>query len=177
MISDEDIIKGCLLKDVHSQEYFYRRFAGKMFGVCLRYAANHMDAEDILQEGFIRAFSNLHRFRFEGGLDGWVRKIMVHTALNFYKKQLKILKTETDIEKISEHATLDEDVLSKLSKEDLIMIIQHLPIGYRTVFNLYGIEGYTHKEIGMMLGISENTSKSQLFRARKAIQQALKSID
>jgi len=172
MIDDEDIVKGCLQKDIQSQEAFYHRFAGKMFGVCLRFSSNKLDAEDLLQEGFIRAFGNLHRFRFEGSLEGWIKKIMIHTALNVYKKQLKFPK-EVEIYEVMEHATFSEDALSRLSREDLLRIIHCLPVGYRTVFNLFVIEGYTHKEIGLMLGISENTSKSQLFRAKQAIQKEI----
>jgi len=175
MISDEDMVKGCLHRDIRSQEVFYRRFAGKMYGVCLRYASNKMDAEDILQEGFIRAFGNLHRFRFEGSLEGWVRKIMIHTALNYYKKHLKFLQ-EVEIKEAMGNTTLYEEALSKLMTNDLIMIIQSLAPGYRTVFNLHVIEGYTHVEIGLMLGISDNTSKSQLFRAKRAIQKELDKI-
>jgi RNA polymerase sigma factor (sigma-70 family) len=176
MTADEDIIKGCLHKDVKSQESFYHCFAGKMYGICLRYASNAMDAEDILQEGFIRAFSNLHHFRFEGSIEGWVRKIMVNTAINFYKKEIKLQNSKVDLKNADGYATLCEDALSKLSKEDLLMIIHRLPVGCRTVFNLYVIEGYTHKEIGLMLGISDNTSKSQLFRAKRAIRKELLNL-
>ncbi len=173
MISDQDLIRGCLQHDVHAQEVFYRRFAGKMFGVCLRFASDYMEAEDILQEGFIRAFNNLYQFRFEGSLEGWLRRIIVNTAINFVKKQIRHQRMEVNIELASDCATITEDVLSKLSVEELLMMIQRLPVGYRTVFNLYVIEGYNHKEIGLKLGISENTSKSQLFRAKQSIQKEL----
>ena len=168
MNSEREIVELCLKNDVRAQELFYRRYAGKMFGVCLRYAGNPMEAEDILQEGFIRTFLNLHHFRFEGSLEGWVRRTMVNTAINHYKKQLKFQK-EVELHEAVTFATNQEDALSKLSTEELLGIIQELPPGYRTVFNLYVMEGYTHREIGESLGISENTSKSQFSRARNAI--------
>lgn len=175
MSSDKEIIEQCLRNDVKAQELFYRRFAGKMFGVCLRYAGNPMEAEDILQEGFIRAFKNLHHFRFEGSLEGWVRRTMVNTAINHYKKQLKFQK-QVELNEAITFATNQDDGLSKLSMDELLKIIHELPVGYRTVFNLYAIEGYTHREIGVLLGISENTSKSQFSRARNAIQQVLEKM-
>jgi len=176
MNSEREMIELCLKNDVRAQELFYRQYAGKMFGVCLRYAGNPMEAEDILQEGFIRTFLNLHHFRFEGSLEGWIRRTMVNTAINHYKKQLKFQK-EVEIREAVTFATNQEDVLSKLSTEELLGIIRELPTGYRTVFNLYVMEGYTHKEIGDLLGISENTSKSQFSRARNAIMNNLLKIN
>jgi len=175
MISEKEIVSLCLKNDVRAQEFFYRRFAGKMFGVCLRYAGSIMEAEDILQEGFIRVFKNLHHFRFEGSLEGWVRRTMVNSAINYYKKQLRF-KNEIGLNEAITFATNMDDGLSKLALDELLNIIHDLPVGYRTVFNLYAIEGYTHKEIGALLGISENTSKSQFSRARNAIQMALGKI-
>jgi RNA polymerase sigma factor (sigma-70 family) len=172
MHNEKEIIDQCLKNDIRAQEHFYHRFAGIMFGVCLRYSGSQMEAEDILQEGFIRVFRNLHHFRFEGSLEGWVRRTMVNTAINYYKKQLKFQK-EVELTGGISLATKKDDVLSTLSMEELLKIIQELPVGYRTVFNLYAIEGYNHREIGVMLGISENTSKSQFFRARLSIQQVL----
>jgi len=175
MSSEKEIIERCLKNDIRAQEFFYRLFAGKMFGVCLRYAGNPMEAEDILQEGFIRAFKNLHHFRFEGSLEGWVRHTMVNTAINHYKKQLKFQK-EVVINEAMAFATNQDDGLSQLSVGELLKIIHELPLGYRSVFNLYVIEGYNHREIGIILGISENTSKSQFFRARNAIQRGMEKI-
>ncbi|MEI6455483.1 MAG: RNA polymerase sigma factor [bacterium] len=175
MNTEREIVERCLKNDVRAQELFYSRFAGKMFGVCLRYAGNPMEAEDILQEGFIRSFLNLHRFRFEGSLEGWVRRTMVNTAINHYKKQLKFQK-DVELNEAYTLATIQDDALSRLSMEELLKIIQGLPLGYRTVFNLYVMEGYTHREIGNLLGISENTSKSQYSRARNAIMNRLEKI-
>jgi len=175
MNNDKEIIELCLKNDVKAQELFYRHFAGRMFGVCLRYAGNPMEAEDILQEGFIRVFKNLHHFRYEGSLEGWVRRTMANTAINYYKKQLKFQK-EIELNETITFATNQDDGLSKLAVEELLKIIHELPVGYRTVFNLYVIDGYTHKEIGTLLGVSENTSKSQFSRARNAIQQELEKL-
>ena len=172
MDADLDLILSCLRMDIAAQNQFYRKFASKMYGLCLRYAGNRMEAEDMLQEGFLRVFYNLKYYRFEGSLEGWVRRIMVNTALNFHKKSLKF-QNEVELENFDLHATLFEDALSKLSREDILRIIQSLPVGYRTIFNLYVMEGYPHKEIAKLLGISENTSKTQLRNAKLAIQKEL----
>jgi len=175
MSTEREMIEGCLRNDVKAQELFYHCYARKMFGVCLRFAGNPSEAEDILQDGFIRVYGNLHHFRFEGSLEGWIRRTMINTAINHYKKQLKF-QQEVELNEATTLATIQEDGLSKISREELLHIIQGLPTGYRTVFNLFVIEGYTHKEIGIMLGISENTSKSQLSRARGVIQHRFKKI-
>jgi len=176
MDTDRELILRCLEQEVAAQNQFYRRYASKMFGICLRYAGNAMEAEDILQDGFIRIYRSLHHFRFEGSLEGWVRRIIVNTAINHQKKNMK-LKYEVELTEINLHATLSEDAVSNLSKEELLRIIHSLPAGYRTVFNLYVIEGYNHKEIGALLGVSENTSKTQLMRARLSIQETLKKLE
>jgi RNA polymerase sigma-70 factor (ECF subfamily) len=172
MLTDNELINRCLLKDPRAQELLYRRFAPKMYGVCLRYAGNEGEAEDILQEGFIRIFNNLQHYRFEGALAGWVHRTMINTAINHYHKNLKFRK-ESELNENLLVATIHPDALSFLSRDELLQVIRTLPIGYRTIFNLYAIEGYTHREIGAMLGISENTSKSQLSRARNAIREIL----
>lgn len=175
MSPDLDLVNRCLKRDPKAQEMFYNRFAPRVFGICLRYAGSRMEAEDILQDGFVRIFTNLHQYRSEGSLEGWVHRTMVNTAINYYRKNLKYRK-EIPLDETQEVATITEDALSVLSAEDLITVIQGLPPGYRTVFNLYVMEGLTHKEIGEMTGISENTSKSQLSRARVAIQQRLSHL-
>jgi len=146
-----------------------------MYGVCLRYAGNRMEAEDILQEGFIKVFQNLATLHSPEAIDGWVRKIMVNTAINYYTKQLKF-QNEVSLKNEVSDATIQEDALSKLSYNELLRILQGLPPGYRTVFNLYVIDGYSHKEIGEFLGISENTSKSQLWRAKASLRNILRRI-
>ncbi len=173
MDAESELISRCLNHEPASQNKLYNLFAPKMFGICLRYAGNKMEAEDIFQNGFLRLFTSLHQYRSEGSLEGWVRRVFVTTAVNFYRHQSKF-QLEVDLKEISEIATFSEDALSILSTKDLLVIIQGLPAGRRTVFNLYVIEGYDHKEIGGMLGISEGTSKSQLHRAKASIRQLLK---
>ena len=175
MHSEEEIIRRCLNNDVKAQEEFYRRYAPKMYGVCLRFAKNQMEADDFLQEGFIKVFSNLSSFRSEGSLEGWVRRTIVNTAINLIKKNSKYLK-DTEIEKADLMPHEDAGAYDHLYVEELLEMIASLPVGYRMVFNLNIIEGYTHKEIGELLDISENTSKSQLSRARAALQRKISAL-
>jgi RNA polymerase sigma-70 factor (ECF subfamily) len=176
MYSEEDLINRCLNNEARAQEDFYKRFAPKMYGVCMRFAKNQMEADDILQEGFIKVFTNLRSFRGEGSLEGWVRKTIVNTAINLYKKNLKHQK-DTDIEQAEVVQNFEQSSLDKISVQELMDIIRDLPTGYRVVFNLNVIEGYSHKEISQLLEISENTSKSQLSRARQALQKKLFEIN
>jgi RNA polymerase sigma-70 factor (ECF subfamily) len=145
-----------------------------MFGICLRYAKNQMEAEDVLQEGFIKVFRYLKDYRNDGSLEGWIRRTMVNTAINFYKKRIKYQK-DLSLDQTEPINTDEESAIDKLSAKELLELIRQLPDGYRMVFNLNVIEGYTHKEIGEMLNISENTSKSQLSRARNVLQEKLKT--
>jgi len=162
-------------KDRKAQVAFYKFLSPKMYGICLRFANSRDDANDILQEGFIRVFQHINKFRGEGSFEGWVRRTIVNTAINYYKKEKKRgYKVELDY--IKKKYISDESVIEKMSFKELIKIIRELPTGYRTVFNLNVIEGYTHKEIGAILGISENTSKSQLSRAKSALQKKLHEI-
>lgn len=172
MYTDKELIDRCLEKDPKAQEYLYRKFCRRMYGVCLRFARNTLEADDILQEGFIRVFTHLKDFRHEGSLEGWIRRTIVTTAINYYKSKQDEW-SETNIEKAESYQAVSEDILSQISVEDLLRLIRDLPEGYRLVFNLYVIEGYNHQEIAQMLSISENTSKSQLSRARAALQQRL----
>ncbi len=158
-----------------SQELLYKYFAPKMYGICLRFAGNQMEADDIMQEGFIKVFTQLKNFRNEGSFEGWIRRTFINTAINYYRKNLKFSKFQ-DVDEIEIALTNEENIHDKLSKEELINLIQDLPNGYRTVFNLNVIEGYTHKEIGEMLNISDNTSKSQLTRARSILQKKVTSM-
>ena len=176
VLSDAQLVKNCVNGKVESQELLYRRFSSRMFGVCLRYAKNRMEAEDIMQEGFIKVFQNLKSFRNAGSLEGWVRRIIVNTAINYYKKNLKYLQT-LDIDDCINNENISVESNDNINMKILLNLIQNLPEGYRMVFNLYVMEGYSHKEIGETLGISENTSKSQLSRARKVLQEKLKLIN
>lgn len=169
-ISESDLIAGCIAGDRKMQEELYNRFASKMYAVCLRYANNADDAQDLLQEGFIKVYKNLHRFRAEGSFEGWVRRVFINSSIEHYRKKQAKLTTVSDKE---ENTIEDSDIsaLDSLAERDIINLIQDLSPGYRTVFNLYVIEGYSHKEIGELLGISEGTSKSQLARAKSILQK------
>jgi RNA polymerase sigma-70 factor (ECF subfamily) len=172
---DKSFIDKLKKNDEKSQKAFYQMLAPKMYGICLRFAADRAEADDILQEGFIRVFTHLKDYRGEGSLEGWVRKTIVNTAINYYKKRIKRGPT-TGLEYIDNAPDDQYYIIENMAAEDLLKLIRELPDGYRTVFNLNVIEGYTHKEIGDMLNISENTSKSQLSRARASLQKKLKSI-
>ena len=172
--SDTDLVAGCVRGDRATQRELYNRFAGKMYGVCLRYAANAEEAEDILQEGFIKVFRKIASFRSEGSFEGWVRRIFVNTAIEHYRKKT-YLQPITE----SEETTLEAkypSVLDNLAAKDIIQLVQQLSPGYRTVFNMYVIEGYSHKQIAEELGISEGTSKSQLSRAKQILQDLVNTF-
>jgi RNA polymerase sigma-70 factor (ECF subfamily) len=165
------IIKGCLEGDRRDQELLYRRHSSKLFGVCLQYSGNDEEARDILQEGFIKIFENLCNYKHEGSFEGWMRRIVVNTALEKFRSRHNLFRVD-DIDSIQEpEAEPNTEDYSGLQAVDLLFIIRELPPKYRMVFNLYAIEGYSHKEIGEMMGISEGTSKSNLSRARAILQR------
>ncbi len=173
--TDEELRGLCIKGDGNAQNELYRRYAPKLWGVCLRYAKNRMSAEDILQEGFIRIFTYLDKFENKGSFEGWMRRTMVNTAINYYKKFLSTSR-EAEYHEYMSGKTLAADALSSMSHQELLKLIQQMPNGYRTVFNLYIIEGYSHKDIAEKLNISENTSKSQLSRARGFLQAKIRKI-
>jgi RNA polymerase sigma factor (sigma-70 family) len=171
--SDNDLLEGCIRGDRRMQRELYNRYAPKMYGVCLRYAGSAEEAEDILQEGFIKVFRKIDSYRGEGSFEGWVRRIFVNTAIEYYRKK-------TYLQPITEHeeATVEGkylSVLDNLAEKDIINLVQQLSPGYRTVFNMYVVEGYTHKQIADLLGISEGTSKSQLSRAKQILQDMVQT--
>lgn len=169
------IIKGCLAGDRRDQELLYRRHAAKLYAVCLQYSGNDEEARDILQEGFIKIFENLRNYKHEGSFEGWMRRIVVNTALEKFRSRHNLFRVD-DIDTITEpEAEPDNEDYSGLEAVDLLYIIRELPPKYRMVFNLYAIEGYSHKEIGQMLSISEGTSKSNLSRARIILQRRVGS--
>lgn len=169
-ISETDLIKGCIEGNRQMQEELYKRFSGKMYAVCLRYANNADDAQDLLQEGFIKVYRNLHRFRAEGSFEGWIRRVFVNSSIEHFRKKALQLSKVSDKEENTIEDT-DSSALDQMAEKDIVRLIQELSPGYRTVFNLYVVEGYSHREIGDMLGISEGTSKSQLARARSILQK------
>lgn len=168
--TETELVDGCQRESPKHQRALYERYHRLMLGVCLRYTDNRDDAQDILQEGFIRVFKHIKTFRKQGSFEGWVRRIMIHTAIEHYRRNSRYFMVDV---KEAGDVKMDAEALSSLSREEILGLIQELPSGYRTVFNLYAIEGYTHQEIGEMLNISDGTSKSQLSRAKRLLQQKL----
>ena len=168
-VTENDIIQGCLIEDKRCQRELFNRYAGKMMTVCLRYARHRMEAEDILQDAFIKVFDTVNRFESKGSFEGWIRRIVVNTALKNASRH-SFQKENIGMENVVESSE-DPTILSKLSEEEIIRLIQQLPDGYRIVFNLYCIEGFSHKEIGETLKIEESTSRSQLVKARNMLQK------
>ncbi|MBS1655938.1 MAG: RNA polymerase sigma factor [Bacteroidetes bacterium] len=171
-ISESDLILGCINGDRRIQEELYRRFSPKMYAVCLRYSGNTEEAEDILQEGFVKVFKKISSFRSEGSFEGWLRRIFVNTAIEHFRRKQYLQPVTEKEENTIEGKYLS--VLDGLAEKDIMALIRQLSPGYRTVFNMYVVEGYTHKEIGDMLGISEGTSKSQLSRAKVILQDMVR---
>jgi RNA polymerase sigma factor (sigma-70 family) len=169
------IINGCLAGSRRDQELLYRRHAAKLYAVCLQYSGNDEEARDTLQEGFIKIFENLYRYKHEGSFEGWMRRITVNTALEKFRSRHNLYRVD-DIDNIQEQeAEPDNDDYAGLEANDLLDIIRELPPKYRMVFNLFAIEGYSHKEISQMLNITEGTSKSNLSRARNILQRRVGS--
>ncbi len=170
-MTEKELVQGCLREDVRCQRAIFERYAGTMLAVCLRYARHRPEAEDMLQEAFIRVFDKMDRFEFKGSFEGWIRRIVINTALkNFQRKRFthEQIGLEHTVESSAEPAAY-----SHLGEQELMVLINHLPDGYRVVFNLYAIEGYSHKEIAEALGIQEATSRSQLLKARKLLQSQI----
>jgi RNA polymerase sigma-70 factor (ECF subfamily) len=170
---EKDLVLGCIRGDKRYQKMLYDLYGKKMYGVCLRYCQNKDVAKDVMQDAFVKILTNIGQFKFTGPLEAWMRRIMVNTSIQFYRNSISLKEVE-----LSEaHGEIwYDDTFSKLSKDEILKLIQNLAPGYRTVFNLYVIEGYSHAEIGEMMGINENTSKSQLFRARVILQEEIKKM-
>ena len=173
-MTDEELVKGCISSNPTAQKLLFERFSRKMMGVCLRYADRSEEAEDMLQNGFIKVFEKIETFRGSGSLEGWIRKIMVNESLTYLRKN-KAMKMNMDIDDVKYRIPGNSYVGESMNEKDLLKIIQQLPMGFRTVFNMYAIEGYSHKEIAAQLGISEGTSKSQYSRAKVHLQNMLQS--
>lgn len=173
-ITESDLLKGCLEGNRRMQEELYRRFSPRMYAVCLRYAGKAEEAEDILQEGFIKVFKKMDSFRGDGSFEGWMRRIFVNTAIEHFRRKRYLMPvTEREENTLEGKYT---SALDDLGAKDVLALIQELSPGYRTVFNMYVVEGYTHKEIADMLGISEGTSKSQLSRAKVILQDMVRTF-
>ena len=175
-MTDQDLIKKCIDNNPKAQKELYDRFASKMMGVSYRYANNQEEAKDILQDAFIKVFGRIGSFKKEGSLEGWIRRIVVNAALDNIRKRKKDKQNVSLTE--AEHLASNKDyIIENLSAEDLLQMLKTIPIGYRTVFNLYAIEGYSHKEIADSLGITENTSKSQYSRAKAFLRNLLEQYE
>lgn len=166
--------EGCLQNDRKQQEALYRALAPKMLAVCMRYANDKDEAQDILQEGFIKMFNNVHKYRGDGNLEGWIRRIMVHTAISRYRK----LKPMVLVEDMAEEGAMSTAAqnANNLEVNDLMKLVQQLPQAYRSVFNMYAVEGYSHQEIGNKLGITELLSRTTLYRARNILKEKLSQL-
>jgi len=171
-MTEEAILKGCLQNDPAAQRELYNRYSPKMLSVCYRFAHNREDAEDMLQEGFIKIFSQMHTFGNRGAFEGWIRRIIVHTCINILKKNKKFNES-VDIIHATGAMVREESVPSIVQAKQIVECIRMLPIGYRTVLNLYAIESYSHREIGLMLDIEESTSRSQYTRAKAMLEEIL----
>jgi len=167
-LTEDELIKGCITGEKYCQELLYRKYASKMFGVCLGYVNSHDDAKDVMQEAFVKIFGSLKKYTGEGSFEGWIRRIIVNTSIDYYRKALKEQKNVRidDVYTIKTEAS----VLEKIKEKELLELIHKLPEGARIIFNLYAIEGYSHDEIAKMLNISLSTSKSQFWRARNLLQ-------
>ena len=166
---EERMVRGCVKGQPQHQEALYNKYYRKMFGVCLRYAPDRETAEDILQDGFVKVLKGISSYTGKGSLEGWIRRVMVNTALEHLRRKAAMYPV-VDLE-MAYNADAGADIVSGMSEQEILAHIQALPVGYRTVFNLFAIEGYSHKEIAEQLNISEGTSKSQFARARQTLQE------
>ena len=168
----DEILKGCVSGNRKAQGQLFQLFGDEMFGVCLYYSKDYAEAEDTLHEGFMKVFQKVGQYSGKGSFAGWIKRVIINTALEKHRKQNKMFAVGDDI--LNEEDIEPEKIVSNLSKQDLLKLVQELSPMYRLVFNLYAIEGYSHKEVSEMLGISEGTSKSNLARARRILQDKVK---
>jgi len=165
------LLAGCLEQDRKDQKTLYKTFYGFAMGICLRYAGNRYQAAEIMNQGFLKVFTNLDKYDRDKPFKAWLGRIMINTSINYYRSNLKMAQME-DLDK-AEGVRNFETSDSKLSYDELLAMVQRLPQAYRTVFNLYAIEGYSHQEIGKLLGISDGTSKSNLFKAKDRLKKMI----
>ncbi|MEY4702691.1 MAG: hypothetical protein RIR96_588 [Bacteroidota bacterium] len=175
-MTEEKMISGIIDKNKAAQEWLYQKYSPKMLGICYRYAKSRMDAEDMLQEGFIKVYQEIHQYRGDGSLEGWIRRVVVNTCINILKKTKKFSDT-IDISNAESLHSSYNIVPSFIQAKQVVECIRLLPIGYRTVLNLYAIEGYSHREIAGMLEIEESTSRSQYSRAKNMLEHMLIRLD
>ncbi len=173
-MTEKELILGCKRENSNCQQAIFRMYAGKMLALSMRYARHRMEAEDIVQEAFIRVFDHVHTFEFKGSFEGWIKRIVINTALKTLSKK-SFSNEQIGIEQDFD-APIDAPADQLMGAQEILDIVNELPDGYRVIFNLYAIEGYSHKEISDMLGIQESTSRSQLVKARKMLQQKLAKL-
>jgi len=173
MVTDEDLVKACVQGNMAAQKKLFDKYSRVMMGLCLRYASRPEEAQDLAQDGWIKVFERLHSFRFEGSLEGWIKRIMINTSLDYLRRNKQLTQSYDDSSENHSSMHTEAEAFGKMSAKELLAVIRQLPAGYRSVFNLYAIEGYSHKEIAGLLNISESTSKSQYVRAKAALQRML----
>lgn len=170
------IIAGCKEQKREAQKMLYEKYARIMYSICLRYSTDQDSAQDLLQDGFMKVFTHIGSFQDKGSFEGWMKRVFINLALENLRKKKSIIQTSDDIQNLPEMVddSTEDDQMYKISENELLKMVQELPRGYSTVFNLYAIEDYSHKEIAEMLGISEGTSRSQYVRARQILQDKVK---
>ncbi len=180
LLSETELVQGCLDQNPRAQRQLYERYAGKMLAVVRRYIRDRDDADDVLAQGFVKVFQYLHQYEGRGALAGWVRRVMVHEALKFLRKRNALTVSIDDADgqggMVANRLGTAANAESDLAAADLWRLLEKLPTGYRTVFNLYAVEGFTHPQIAELMHISEGTSKSQLFKARAVLQQQIADL-
>lgn len=174
-MTEEALIEACQREVPDAQKELYNRYSPMAMGICMRYLRHREDAEDVMVEALFKVLTNIQKFKGEGSFEGWIRRIVVNEALMFLRRRHNFNMT-VELDQVREPST-EETAVSKLAKEDILNLMNELPTGYRTIFNLYVLEGYKHREIADMLGISINTSKSQLILARKRMRELLEKVD
>jgi len=172
-LTEHELIKGCVKNNATCQRMLFEQYAGIMMTICLRYSGDHTDAEDMLQEGFIRVFRYINQYKFEGSFEGWLKRIIVNAALRILQK--KVIHFSEVNEELQDLQQADADILSNLSEREILKLISNLPTGYKVIFNMYVLEGYSHGEIAEMLKINTGTSRSQLAKARRKLQEQIRS--
>jgi RNA polymerase sigma-70 factor (ECF subfamily) len=171
----EDLVKRCAKRDNAARKQLYDMFSAQMFSICLRYTKNRSQAEDVFQESFLKVFENIGSIKNVAALPGWIKMIFVHTSIDFLRMEMKFNLHDTDVSE--QKIYVDQDIISDMSVAELNELIQELPVKSRTVFNLYVVEGYSHREISEIMGISEGTSKSQLFDAKQKLKKKLNTLN
>ena len=170
-MNETELVRLCLKKDRRAEKALYDRFSGQMYAICIRYMKDQQEAEDVFQEGMIKVYNKLNTWKGEGPLGGWMRQIFIHCALNQIKTNQKHFMQ--DIDSIFPPENQEINIISQLQTDAILKLIQQLPIGYRTVFNLFSIEGYSHAEIAAMLGVTESTSKTQFLKAKAKLKNLI----